>query len=62
MLFQFYFCYLRSKLEDIVQAEVAACAVTRVTDVFDPSLNFITLEWDMLVLCNQNKEMFDVAE
>ncbi|KAF7704196.1 hypothetical protein HF521_021268 [Silurus meridionalis] len=46
----------RSKLEDIASAALAANAVTQVTKVFDQYLNFITLEDDMFVLCNQNKE------
>uniref|UniRef100_A0A4W4DYM9 Sec1 family domain-containing protein 1 n=2 Tax=Electrophorus electricus TaxID=8005 RepID=A0A4W4DYM9_ELEEL len=46
----------RSKLEDIASAALAANAVNQVTKVFDQYLNFITLEDDMFVLCNQNKE------
>uniref|UniRef100_A0AAR2JP43 Sec1 family domain-containing protein 1 n=1 Tax=Pygocentrus nattereri TaxID=42514 RepID=A0AAR2JP43_PYGNA len=46
----------RSKLEDIASAALAANAVNLVTKVFDQYLNFITLEDDMFVLCNQNKE------
>ncbi|XP_054385945.1 sec1 family domain-containing protein 1 isoform X3 [Pongo pygmaeus] len=47
----------RSKLEDIANAALAASAVTQVAKVFDQYLNFITLEDDMFVLCNQNKEL-----
>uniref|UniRef100_A0A8W4FC86 Sec1 family domain-containing protein 1 n=1 Tax=Sus scrofa TaxID=9823 RepID=A0A8W4FC86_PIG len=47
----------RSKLEDIANAALAASAVTQVAKVFDQYLNFITLEDDMFVLCNQNKEI-----
>ncbi|EHB05342.1 Sec1 family domain-containing protein 1 [Heterocephalus glaber] len=47
----------RSKLEDIANAALAASAITRVAKVFDQYLNFITLEDDMFVLCNQNKEL-----
>uniref|UniRef100_A0A3B3Q357 Sec1 family domain-containing protein 1 n=1 Tax=Paramormyrops kingsleyae TaxID=1676925 RepID=A0A3B3Q357_9TELE len=47
----------RSKLEDIASAALGANAVTQVTKVFDQYLNFITLEDDMFVLCNQNKEL-----
>uniref|UniRef100_A0A8C1GJW7 Sec1 family domain containing 1 n=1 Tax=Cyprinus carpio TaxID=7962 RepID=A0A8C1GJW7_CYPCA len=46
----------RSKLEDIASAALAANAVNQVTKVFDQYLNFITLEDDMFILCNQNKE------
>ncbi|XP_028830279.1 sec1 family domain-containing protein 1 [Denticeps clupeoides] len=46
----------RSKLEDIASSALAANAVTQVTKVFDQYLNFITLEDDMFILCNQNKE------
>ncbi|XP_016124997.1 sec1 family domain-containing protein 1-like [Sinocyclocheilus grahami] len=46
----------RSKLEDIASAALAANAVNQVTRVFDQYLNFITLEDDMFILCNQNKE------
>uniref|UniRef100_A0A3B1JBJ3 Sec1 family domain containing 1 n=1 Tax=Astyanax mexicanus TaxID=7994 RepID=A0A3B1JBJ3_ASTMX len=46
----------RSKLEDIASSALAANAVNQVTKVFDQYLNFITLEDDMFVLCNQNKE------
>uniref|UniRef100_A0A8C2GAC3 Sec1 family domain-containing protein 1-like n=1 Tax=Cyprinus carpio TaxID=7962 RepID=A0A8C2GAC3_CYPCA len=46
----------RSKLEDIASAALAANAVNLVTKVFDQYLNFITLEDDMFILCNQNKE------
>ncbi|NXW28175.1 SCFD1 protein, partial [Phaetusa simplex] len=47
----------RSKLEDIANAAIGANAVTQVAKVFDQYLNFITLEDDMFVLCNQNKEL-----
>ncbi|KAH0620562.1 hypothetical protein JD844_021142 [Phrynosoma platyrhinos] len=47
----------RSKLEDIANAALGASAVTQVAKVFDQYLNFITLEDDMFVLCNQNKEL-----
>uniref|UniRef100_A0A8C6XQV6 Sec1 family domain containing 1 n=2 Tax=Naja naja TaxID=35670 RepID=A0A8C6XQV6_NAJNA len=47
----------RSKLEDIANAALGANAVTQVAKVFDQYLNFITLEDDMFVLCNQNKEL-----
>uniref|UniRef100_A0A8K9WNF3 Sec1 family domain-containing protein 1 n=1 Tax=Oncorhynchus mykiss TaxID=8022 RepID=A0A8K9WNF3_ONCMY len=47
----------RSKLEDIASAALSANAVTQVTKVFDQYLNFITLEDDMFILCNQNKEL-----
>ncbi|KAJ8353535.1 hypothetical protein SKAU_G00211020, partial [Synaphobranchus kaupii] len=47
----------RSKLEDIASAALGANAVNQVTKVFDQYLNFITLEDDMFVLCNQNKEL-----
>uniref|UniRef100_A0A674A9S0 Sec1 family domain-containing protein 1 n=1 Tax=Salmo trutta TaxID=8032 RepID=A0A674A9S0_SALTR len=47
----------RSKLEDIAGAALSANAVTQVTKVFDQYLNFITLEDDMFILCNQNKEL-----
>ncbi|KFO78175.1 Sec1 family domain-containing protein 1, partial [Cuculus canorus] len=47
----------RSKLEDIANAAIGANAVTQVSKVFDQYLNFITLEDDMFVLCNQNKEL-----
>ncbi|XP_028677110.1 sec1 family domain-containing protein 1 [Erpetoichthys calabaricus] len=47
----------RSKLEDIASAALGANAVTQITKVFDQYLNFITLEDDMFVLCNQNKEL-----
>ncbi|ELK28538.1 Sec1 family domain-containing protein 1 [Myotis davidii] len=47
----------RSKLEDIANAALAANAVPQVAKVFDQYLNFITLEDDMFVLCNQNKEL-----
>ncbi|XP_069065158.1 sec1 family domain-containing protein 1 [Pleurodeles waltl] len=47
----------RSKLEDIASAALASSAVTQVAKVFDQYLNFITLEDDMFVLCNQNKEL-----
>ncbi|KAB1277718.1 Sec1 family domain-containing protein 1, partial [Camelus dromedarius] len=47
----------RGKLEDIANAALAASAVTQVAKVFDQYLNFITLEDDMFVLCNQNKEL-----
>ncbi|XP_061854928.1 sec1 family domain-containing protein 1 isoform X4 [Colius striatus] len=47
----------RSKLEDIASAAIGANAVTQVAKVFDQYLNFITLEDDMFVLCNQNKEL-----
>uniref|UniRef100_A0A9L0IUC9 Sec1 family domain-containing protein 1 n=1 Tax=Equus asinus TaxID=9793 RepID=A0A9L0IUC9_EQUAS len=47
----------RSKLEDIANAALAASAVAQVAKVFDQYLNFITLEDDMFVLCNQNKEL-----
>ncbi|KAK7142236.1 hypothetical protein R3I94_011810 [Phoxinus phoxinus] len=46
----------RSKLEDIASAALTANAVNQVTKVFDQYLNFITLEDDMFILCNQNKE------
>uniref|UniRef100_A0A8C9FQD8 Sec1 family domain containing 1 n=1 Tax=Pavo cristatus TaxID=9049 RepID=A0A8C9FQD8_PAVCR len=47
----------RSKLEDIANAAIGANAVAQVAKVFDQYLNFITLEDDMFVLCNQNKEL-----
>uniref|UniRef100_A0A8C9WTC3 Sec1 family domain containing 1 n=1 Tax=Scleropages formosus TaxID=113540 RepID=A0A8C9WTC3_SCLFO len=47
----------RSKLEDVASAALAANAVNQVTKVFDQYLNFITLEDDMFVLCNQNTEL-----
>uniref|UniRef100_A0A0F7ZAM1 Sec1 family domain-containing protein 1 n=3 Tax=Crotalus TaxID=8728 RepID=A0A0F7ZAM1_CROAD len=47
----------RSKLEDIANAALGANAVIQVAKVFDQYLNFITLEDDMFVLCNQNKEL-----
>ncbi|XP_045143587.1 sec1 family domain-containing protein 1 [Echinops telfairi] len=47
----------RSKLEDIANAALAASAVAQVAKVFDQYLNFITLEDDMFILCNQNKEL-----
>uniref|UniRef100_A0A6Q2Y212 Sec1 family domain-containing protein 1 n=1 Tax=Esox lucius TaxID=8010 RepID=A0A6Q2Y212_ESOLU len=47
----------RSKLEDIASAALSANAVSQVTKVFDQYLNFITLEDDMFILCNQNKEL-----
>ncbi|XP_063039802.1 sec1 family domain-containing protein 1 [Engraulis encrasicolus] len=47
----------RSKLEDIASAALSANAVTQITKVFDQYLNFITLEDDMFILANQNKEM-----
>ncbi|XP_014374781.1 sec1 family domain-containing protein 1 isoform X2 [Alligator sinensis] len=47
----------RSKLEDIANAALGANAVTQVAKVFDQYLNFITLEDDMFLLCNQNKEL-----
>ncbi|KAF7641933.1 hypothetical protein LDENG_00268080 [Lucifuga dentata] len=47
----------RSKLEDIASAALAANAVNQVTKVYDQYLNFITLEDDMFILCNQNKEL-----
>ncbi|XP_034015687.1 LOW QUALITY PROTEIN: sec1 family domain-containing protein 1 [Thalassophryne amazonica] len=47
----------RSKLEDIASAALAANAVSQVTKVYDQYLNFITLEDDMFILCNQNKEL-----
>nr|XP_033808367.1 sec1 family domain-containing protein 1 isoform X2 [Geotrypetes seraphini] len=47
----------RSKLEDIASAALGASAVSQVAKVFDQYLNFITLEDDMFILCNQNKEV-----
>ncbi|XP_053330877.1 sec1 family domain-containing protein 1 [Spea bombifrons] len=47
----------RSKLEDIASAALTANTVSHVSKVFDQYLNFITLEDDMIVLCNQNKEL-----
>ncbi|XP_040267116.1 sec1 family domain-containing protein 1 isoform X1 [Bufo bufo] len=47
----------RSKLEDIASAALTANTVAHVSKVFDQYLNFITLEDDMIVLCNQNKEL-----
>ncbi|KAM8920694.1 sec1 family domain-containing protein 1 [Pelodytes ibericus] len=47
----------RSKLEDIASAALTANTVSHVSKVFDQYLNFITLEDDMFVLCNQNKEL-----
>ncbi|XP_031436478.1 sec1 family domain-containing protein 1 [Clupea harengus] len=47
----------RSKLEDIASAALTANATTQITKVFDQYLNFITLEDDMFILCNQTKEM-----
>ncbi|XP_053553913.1 sec1 family domain-containing protein 1 [Bombina bombina] len=47
----------RSKLEDIASAALTANTVSQVSKVFDQYLNFITLEDDMFVLCNQNKEL-----
>ncbi|CAH2328273.1 sec1 family domain-containing 1 isoform X1 [Pelobates cultripes] len=47
----------RSKLEDIASAALTANTVAHVSKVFDQYLNFITLEDDMFVLCNQNKEL-----
>ncbi|XP_068109985.1 sec1 family domain-containing protein 1 [Hyperolius riggenbachi] len=47
----------RSKLEDIASAALTANTVAQVSKVFDQYLNFITLEDDMFVLCNQNKEL-----
>ncbi|XP_075048396.1 sec1 family domain-containing protein 1 isoform X2 [Mixophyes fleayi] len=46
-----------SKLEDIASAALTANTVSHVSKVFDQYLNFITLEDDMFVLCNQNKEL-----
>uniref|UniRef100_A0A8C5QW49 Sec1 family domain containing 1 n=1 Tax=Leptobrachium leishanense TaxID=445787 RepID=A0A8C5QW49_9ANUR len=47
----------RSKLEDIACAALTANTVSHVSKVFDQYLNFITLEDDMFILCNQNKEL-----
>ncbi|KAM4690169.1 sec1 family domain-containing protein 1 [Rhinophrynus dorsalis] len=47
----------RSKLEDIASAALSANTVSLVSKVFDQYLNFITLEDDMFVLYNQNKEL-----
>ncbi|KAM6336184.1 sec1 family domain-containing protein 1 isoform 2-T2 [Podargus strigoides] len=47
----------RSKLEDIANAAIGANALTQVAKVFDQYLNFITLEDDMFILCNQNKDL-----
>ncbi|XP_048394225.1 sec1 family domain-containing protein 1 [Stegostoma tigrinum] len=47
----------RSKLEDIASAALSTNAVAQIAKVFDQYLNFITLEDDMFVLCNQNKEL-----
>ncbi|XP_029454859.1 sec1 family domain-containing protein 1 isoform X2 [Rhinatrema bivittatum] len=47
----------RSKLEDIANAALGASAVSQVAKVFDQYLNFITLEDDMFILCNQNTEL-----
>ncbi|XP_032882879.1 sec1 family domain-containing protein 1 isoform X1 [Amblyraja radiata] len=47
----------RSKLEDIASAALSTNAVAQVAKLFDQYLNFITLEDDMFVLCNQNKEL-----
>ena len=46
----------RSKLEYIANVEVAAMQLLKYP-AFDQYLNFITLEDDMFVLCNQNKEL-----
>ncbi|XP_064881852.1 sec1 family domain-containing protein 1-like isoform X2 [Oncorhynchus nerka] len=54
--FNFISAISRSKLEDIASAALSANAITQVTKVFDQYLNFITLEDDMFVLGNQNKE------
>uniref|UniRef100_A0A8C7GDY3 Sec1 family domain containing 1 n=1 Tax=Oncorhynchus kisutch TaxID=8019 RepID=A0A8C7GDY3_ONCKI len=54
--FNFISAISRSKLEDIASAALSANAITQVTKVFDQYLNFITLEEDMFILGNQNKE------
>uniref|UniRef100_A0A8K9WYV3 Sec1 family domain-containing protein 1 n=1 Tax=Oncorhynchus mykiss TaxID=8022 RepID=A0A8K9WYV3_ONCMY len=54
--FNFISAISRSKLEDIASAALSANAITQVTKVFDQYLNFITLEDDMFILGNQNKE------
>ncbi|XP_018409653.1 PREDICTED: sec1 family domain-containing protein 1 [Nanorana parkeri] len=55
--FNFISAISRSKLEDIASAALTANTVAQVSKVFDQYLNFITLEDDMFVLCNQNKEL-----
>lgn len=54
--FNFISAIPRHKLEDLASAAVLGNAETYVTKVFDQYLNFISLEDDMFLLRNQNRD------